>query len=126
MKQNVARLFFVMLFAGALTGCAGSFEEARVARPTGAPGPAGLKVTLLGAGVDRGECIALDGTHRAWGGVAKGAGVVAAGLGALEVPDMGKNARIGFGAGALAMGGVAAASVFISEDAATSWARDCR
>jgi hypothetical protein len=122
MKTTILALIFVLT-----TGCAGSFEEARLAtphRPAPAEPPGGTRVALM---VDtRSECISLDGTHRTWGGIAKGAGAVTVGLGALEVPDMGKEARIGVGVGALVTGAVAAASVFISEDAATSWARDCR
>jgi hypothetical protein len=103
-------------------GCAGSFEEARATTPTKRMG-----VPLNGVvGIDRAECVSLDSSHRIWGGLAKGAAVAAAGLGALEVPDLGKDARIGIGATAIGMGAIAAASVFISEDAAASWARDCR
>jgi hypothetical protein len=105
--------------------CAGSFEEARVTTPVK---PVRMSAPLNGiiAPADRAECVSLDSSHRIWGGLAKGAAVAAAGLGALEVPDLGKDARIGIGASAIGVGAIAAASVFISEDAAASWARDCR
>jgi hypothetical protein len=111
-----------MLFVAAFLsfGCAGSFEETRGQVKVGAAPTATI------VAVDPGYCRGLDSQHRAWGGVAKGSGAVAAGLGAGLIPsDESKELRIGLAAGAIGAGALAATSVFVSEDAASSYVRDC-
>lgn len=104
-------------------GCAGSFEETRGKLIVGAPPPGTTQVMV---DVDRSHCESLDGQHRAWGGVAKGAAALGAGLGAGLIPsDESKELRIGLAAGAIGAGALAATSVFVSEDAASSYVRDC-
>jgi hypothetical protein len=106
----------ILLIGLLALGCAGSFEEAKGAAPIGsaaAPAP------------DPAYCRGLDSEHRVWGGIAKGAGAVAAGLGAGLIPDESKDLRIGLAAGAIGAGAIAATSVFISEDAAVAYVKDC-
>ena len=94
------------LLALLLVGCAGSFE--------------GTRVRIVSP-----YCQSLDAVHRTWGGVAKGSGIAASGLGAAVIPNESSGARIGIAVGAIASGALAATSVFISEDAVGSYVRDC-
>lgn len=108
----------VALFATIeLSGCAGSLDSAR----TG-----GLALRLTPATTQPTPyCLALDERHAVFGGVAKGAAILsgASGLATLPVNDDG--ARLGLAIGALAAGSIAASSVFVAEDAATRYVRDC-
>lgn len=106
-------LFFALALAFALSGCAGSFEEARAPH------------IKLGAPPLSERCQSLDSMHRTWGAGAKGSGFLAGMSGLATIPDESKEARIGLAAGAVAMGAVAVTSVFVSEDAATSFVREC-
>jgi len=73
------------------------------------------------------NCADLDAQHRAWGGVAKFSGVLAGagGIATLPLPEDDKAARITIATTALVLGGLAAASVYIAEDAAGTWAKEC-
>jgi len=102
-----------LLLVLSLGGCAGSFEESRLA---------GGK---LRAAPPSARCIALDDSHRTWGGIAKGTAFAAgsAGIGTIPVGDA--TTRLSVAIGAAVLGTAAAASVFVSEDYATTWAREC-
>jgi len=62
-----------------------------------------------------------------WGGVAKGASIVAGGEGLMMLPlgDADKGVRIAVAGTAVLAGALAATSVFIAEGAATSYGREC-
>jgi hypothetical protein len=95
-------------------GCAGSFDEARSPH------------FKLGAAPPLSErCQSLDSTHRTWGAVAKGSGFLAGVSGLGAIPDTSQELRIGLAVGAVTMGAVAVTSVFVSEDAASSFVREC-
>lgn len=74
------------------------------------------------------RCNSLDDKHMIWGGVAKGASVIAGGEGLMMLPlsDSDKTVKTVVASTALAAGALAAASVFISEDAASTWGRECQ
>lgn len=98
-----------------LPGCCASLEETR----------GSVRVGVAPELVQR--CQDLDDAHRDWGAAAKGAGVLAGGLGAAEaLPGLDDKGRLALAGGALVAGGVAAFAVVESEGAATSWARECR
>ena len=112
MRRALRRIAALLALAPFAFGCAGSFEETRGSVRVSAP-----ELTA--------QCVSLDGQHRTWGGVAKGSGVLAGGLGAVAaLPGESDGARVGLGAGALAAGALAATAVFVSEDAAASYVND--
>lgn len=72
-------------------------------------------------------CERLDEQHRAWGALAKFSGVLASSGALVAIPtDDHKDVRWAAGLSAAALGAFAAASVFVAEDAAATWARECR
>lgn len=100
-----------------LLGCAGSFEEAKIAGR-------GVK---LGAPPPSPECVALDGAHRDWSSVAAGAAVLSGASGIASIPDYdSKELRIGLAAGAAVSATVAAVAVKRSDSFGESWARQCQ
>jgi hypothetical protein len=108
-----------LLLLIALPGClAGSFEEARLA---------GLNPQARAAAPPPTErCVSLDSQHRNWGGVSKISAVLAGGSGLSTIPAEDKTLRIGLAAGAAATAALAAGAGYLSESAATSWARECQ
>lgn len=75
------------------------------------------------------NCAALDNTHRTWGAIAKFSGVVAGSGGLATLPltsDDDKTARIAVGVSAVVIGGIAAAAVYVEEDAASTWSAECQ
>lgn len=101
-----------------LFGCAGSFEEAKVAgRQYRAANPPTTPPTQY--------CSDLDSKHALWSGVAAGAGALAGAQGIMSIPIDDKDIKVGLAAGTVAMGALAATAVVISDGAATAWARDC-
>ena len=72
------------------------------------------------------RCEQLDDRRMWWGGLAKGAAVVAgaSGIATLPVKDS-EEARIGLAVGALGAATVAAVAIAVEEGAASSWAREC-
>jgi len=72
------------------------------------------------------RCATLDDSHRSWGALAKFSGALAGSGGLVAIPtDDHKDVRWIAGLSAAALGALAAASVYVSEDAAAAWARDC-
>jgi hypothetical protein len=73
-------------------------------------------------------CASLDATHRTWGAVAKFSGVVAGagGLATLPIDSDEKALRASVAISALLIGGLSAASVYVEQDAAGAYARDCK
>ncbi len=108
-----------------ICGCAGSLENAhaRGARARAVVEKAGLGVILPQAE----ECATLDQEHRTWGAVAEIAGVLAGagGVSTIPIPEDQKATRVAVATSAIVLGAVAATAVWISQDAAASWARDC-
>lgn len=109
---------FVAILATALSaGCAGSLDSAR----TG-----GLELRLTPTKVQPSPyCVSLDERHALFGGVAKGAAILAGAAGLASLPVDDDAVRLSLAIGALAAGSVAASSVFVAENAADRWARDC-
>jgi len=107
----------IVLLALLLGGCAGSFEEAKLA---------GMDPQARAAAPPPTEhCISLDSQHRTWGGVAKVSAVVAGAEGLSSIPVDDQKVRIGLAAGTAAAAALAAGAAYVSEDAAASWAREC-
>jgi hypothetical protein len=101
-----------------LGGCAGSFEEARLA---GLQARTAAKVAVFPSE----RCVSLDNQHRTWGGVAKVSAVLAGAQGLSTIPVEDKTARIGLAAGTAVTAAAAAGAQYVSESAAESWAREC-
>ena len=97
-------------------GCAGSFEEAKLAG----------RQTVGAAPPDAEHCRGLDREHRNWGAAAVGAGALAgvSGLAVYLGPDDDK-ARLAIAGAGLGFTALAGFSKFEADGAATSWARDC-
>lgn len=72
-------------------------------------------------------CIQLDKDHRIWGALAKFSGALAGtgGLATLPIPEDQKTARVSVGISAAVMGAFAAAAVYVEQDAASTWAKQC-
>lgn len=106
----------ILLFFGILasTGCAGSFEEARLVAPQ------------VGATADRRRCEQLDDRRVWWGGAAKGSLALAGATGLAAVPATSHRAEVGLAAGGVAAAAVGATAVFISESAGDRWVEECR
>ena len=106
-----ALLPLVLLF-----GCAGSFEEAKVAGR-------GVK---LGAPPPSAECISLDSGHRNWSAAAKLGGALAGGSGLAEIPYGGdKTARAALVGGVVASGAFAVFAQTEADGFAAAWAEGC-
>lgn len=104
-----------------LVGCAGSFEEAKMAGNHATPGT----TTVTAETVPSEYCRSLDSTHRTAGLFGKGAAVLSGGAGLSTIATSDKDARLGLAIGSVSAGAVAAGAIFFSEAAANSWARDC-
>ena len=116
----VGLVFLALGLLGALTlsGCATTFEEARLAGATAAA-PAAPSPT------DVAYCRDLDGSRTTWGAVAKGSAALAgtSGIGALEVE--GRDAQLAVAGAALGVGTLAVVAVYVSEAQGAAWVRDC-
>ena len=100
-----------------IVGCAGSFEESRLA---------GLDPQARAAAAPRSErCMSLDDAHRTWGAIGKGTAVLAGAEGVATWPVKSDDAKIGLAIGAGVTAAVAATAVYVSEDYGTTWAREC-
>jgi hypothetical protein len=97
-----------------LTGCAGSFEEARLVRHGN-----------VAAAPPSQRCVSLDSQHRAWGAVAKGAAFASGASGLATIPVRSDAARDALAVGSVIAGITAATSVYVAEDTAAAWAREC-
>lgn len=106
----------VFLVAFLFGGCTMGFEEARVSS---------LRSTSPRGDVLSQRCHRLDDRRQLWGGVAKGAAVVAGGAGIATIPAEGRGARIGLAAGGVGAAAVAAGAVYVAELAGQSWAEEC-
>jgi hypothetical protein len=106
---------FAIAIGMLLCGCSGSLEAARHTTPT------------LGAAPDSPTCVALDSQHRTWGALAEFAGVVAGvgGLSTLPIPADDKTARTTVAISSIVVGAFAATAVYVEQDAASTWAREC-
>lgn len=100
-----------------LSGCAGTFEEARLA---GAPS-AGAQV----ATVDVGYCRQLDSSRTTWGAVAKGSAALAGASGIATIPTDSDRGRVALASATLAAGAVSVVAVYVSEAKGAAWVRDC-
>ena len=119
LRSGAVGLVFVALgLLGALTlsGCAGTFEESRLAGAPAAAAPSPADVAY---------CRDLDSSRTTWGAVAKGSAALAgtSGIGALEVE--GRDAQLAVAGAALGVGTLAVVAVYVSEAQGAAWVRDC-
>jgi hypothetical protein len=112
-EQQMTKRIVGGLLIFLLTGCSGTFEEAR--SPS-------LK---LGAAPPSPRCIQLDDRAAFYGGVAKGSAVLAGAAAPVAVLSDDQAVQIGAAIGGGVLGAVAAGAGLVSDSAATSWARDC-
>lgn len=96
-----------------LSGCSGTFSEARLA---GAPEAA--------ISLDPPECAAIDGARRDWGAVSMGAAMAAGSSGIAVIPVHG-DARWAVVAGGVVVGIFSAAAKAEADSFAASWVRQC-
>jgi hypothetical protein len=117
---TAARVALAVLAAAVLTGgCAGSLNEARSSGQAARVGAGEPKSTP-----DR--CASLDDRRAVWGGIGKGAAVLAGGSGISTLPlDEHPELQTGAAIGAAVMAAIAAGAVYVSESAGDSWAREC-
>lgn len=114
--QTIAAAAVVSLCCLTL-GCAASFEESKLA---------GMSLqTRAAAPPPSARCLSLDSAHRTWGGIGKGAAVLAGAEGIATWPADGERAELGLAIGAGVTAAVAATAVYVSEDYAAAWTREC-
>jgi hypothetical protein len=101
-----------------LSGCAGSFEEAKLA---------GRSERLSAAPVTPPSvrCISLDTQQRNWATLGAGAAVAAGASGATAIPCKDETCRTVLVSVAVGAAVTAAAAEMASHGASTSWAREC-
>jgi len=118
-SARMARHYLLALLL--TTGCAGSFEEAKVA---------GMHDRgLIGAAPPPTErCITLDDRRQFYGGFAKGTAFVGggSGLAALPIPEDKKEIRVGLAVGGLGMVAIAITAQTIADAASGSWVEECK
>ena len=124
-----ALMLLVALTALPMTGCAGSFEIAKLAGAQDR-GVTRTQVTYKAGETpavtpDPKRCQSLDERHMVWSSLAKAGAAVtgAAGLTTIPVEDTG--ARIGIAVGAVVVGAFTAAAITVADSAAESWSREC-
>lgn len=123
-----ALLLLVALSALPMTGCAGSFEIAKVAGAqdrgvTRAQVSYGAGATAAPA--DPKRCQALDETHMVWSSFAKAGAALTGGAGLATIPADDQGARIGLAVGAVIVGAFTAAAITVADSSAESWSREC-
>lgn len=109
----VMTLGALVAFGFSLSGCGGTFEEARIASPKMKAAPASER------------CIELDDRHASWGTVAKGAAFGAGASGLATIPAKSDELKTVLAITSVGVGVLAASASFASDAAATSWAREC-
>lgn len=112
----------LIALAIALTGCGGSLEQARTA---------GKEVRVTGsesylAKLDP-HCRKLDNQRATWGGAAKGLGFISgsSGLATIPIDDEDKAAQTAVISTAVVVGAATVLSVYVAEQKAAAWAREC-
>jgi hypothetical protein len=109
---RLIRAAYFWLIIALCGGCAGSLEASR--HELGAAPASSAE-----------RCASLDNTRRTWGGVAKASAVLAGGAGVSTIPATDNKLETGLAISSVVVGAVAAAAVYVSEDAGNSWAREC-
>lgn len=105
----------MLVLAFVLAGCAGPFEETRAARTS----------ARAAAAPPSSRCVELDNRYASWGAIAKGAVVVSGASGIATVPAKSDGLKTGLAITSVAAAALGASAIFVSEAAATSWAREC-
>jgi hypothetical protein len=109
-------LLCLALMLAMVSGCAGSFEEARlVSHPASPPTTPD----------ERAHCYSVDNSRIVWGGVAKASAVAAGASGLSALPLEGDLRKVAAGS-AIAAGIIAAGAVWVSEQKGATWAKDCQ
>lgn len=110
------RSLTLLLALFAVTGCATTFDEARLA---GAPRAAATTPA------DVAYCRELDSSRTTWGAVAKGSAALAGASGLATLPVDSERGRLALGGATLAVGAVSVVAVYVSESKGAAWVRDC-
>jgi len=100
------------------TGCAGSFEEARVA------GIQARAVSSQKAPTD--YCQGLDSQRRWWGGIGQGSALLAGAQGLATIPVKNDRAELGLAIGTATVAAGAVVATWVSEDAGAFTAATCQ
>lgn len=111
---NILPASLLALGALLLGGCAGTFEEARIA---------GIqRHRELGAAVsDRTRCVQLDNRRTTWGAIAVGAGVLAVPAGLASIPVKNDEAQAGLVAGSVAAAALTVSAKLVADNASHEW-----
>jgi hypothetical protein len=107
-----------------LSGCAGSLQTARndalAPRLTSVAG-----VPLKSAPPPSERCVQLDNRYVVWGGAALAAEALAGAGGLVSIPIEDKTGKVVMVTVAVVCAAVGGGMAFVSQQAATSWAREC-
>jgi hypothetical protein len=107
-------VFLVALSALLVAGCAGTFEEAKLA---------GINRAVPVSDVE--YCRELDSSRITWGAIAKGSLLAASASGISMIPVESKTAEIAIASGVVAFGTLGVSAIVVSEGKGEAWARDC-
>jgi hypothetical protein len=121
-------LLLVALSALPMTGCAGSFEIAKVAGATDrgvTRAQVSYSAGATAAPADPKRCQSLDETHMVWSSLAKAGAALTGGAGLATIPADDQGARIGLAVGAVIVGAFTAAAITVADSSAESWSREC-
>jgi hypothetical protein len=116
-KETAVRSATLLLLL-MIVGCAGSFEEAKLAGRT----PEAIKIRVM---QPSDYCASLDSKHATWQAIGVGSGVLAGASGLTSIPVKGDDLKLGLAIGSVAFATLGATAAIIADRASTSWARDC-
>jgi hypothetical protein len=80
----------------------------------------------MGAAPLSARCIALDDRHALAGGVGKGSAVLGGGAGLSTIAVDDKTAKLSLAISSAVLAAIAAGSIYVSDQAASSFAEECR
>jgi hypothetical protein len=114
------KLGLVIMATCCTIGCATPLEQARTA------GIAERKHDVNAASEAPDYCRRLDREHTIWGAIAKGAVIGAGSSGVAAIPlDTSRDAQIAVGATAAALAIAGGVALYVQEQKAAAWAREC-
>jgi hypothetical protein len=114
MRNIILTLLSLVLF-----GCAGSFEEARLAGP-----PPRSSVPSKSAAQDD-YCRGLDNERMTWGAISKGAAALSGASGVSAIPVEGEDAKVALAVTSTGLAALAVVSFYVEEGKGEAWVRDC-
>jgi hypothetical protein len=80
----------------------------------------------VGAASLSARCVALDDRHALAGGVGKGSAVLGGGAGLSTIAVDDKTAKLSLAISSAVLAAIAAGSIYVSDQAASSFAEECR